>query len=159
RSLTLCVVEICGYGYDGLLDLLAEILFRSRLQLLQDHRRDLRRRILFAARLNATIAVGNRFHRIGNLFDLAAHFTVATPHESLDRVDGVFRVGYRLTFGYLTDQSLAVLSKGDHRRRCAGAFRVGNHRRIAPFHNRHYRVGSAQIDSDYLAHTYFSLRS
>ena len=47
--LALRIVEVCGHGDDRLLDLLAEVVFGRLLQLLEDHRGNLRRRPLLAA--------------------------------------------------------------------------------------------------------------
>ncbi len=66
RRLTLRVVEVRGDGDDGVRDRLAEIGLGVRLQLLQDHRRDLRRRILLVARLaRARRRSGRRRPRTG----------------------------------------------------------------------------------------------
>ena len=57
RGLTLCVVEIGGNGDDGLRDVFAQIGLGGFLHLLKDERTDLRRRILFATRLNPGVTI------------------------------------------------------------------------------------------------------
>ena len=56
RRLALGVVEVRGDGDDGVGDRLAEVRLRVRLQLLEDHRGDLRRRVLLALGLHAHVA-------------------------------------------------------------------------------------------------------
>src|SRR5918996_1091213 len=55
-GLALVVVEVRRDGDDRGVDGLAEIGLGVRLELLQDHRRDLRRRVLLAARLHARVS-------------------------------------------------------------------------------------------------------
>src|ERR1044071_6252098 len=57
-GLALVVVEVRGDGDDRAVDRLAEIALGVGLELLQDHRGDLRRRGLLAARLHARVAAG-----------------------------------------------------------------------------------------------------
>ena len=57
RGLALRVVEVCRNRDDGLVDLLAQIVFRRALQLLQNHRGDFRRRIFLAGDLDARVSV------------------------------------------------------------------------------------------------------
>ena len=63
--LALRVVEVRRNGDDGFGHFLAEIVFRRLLQLLQNHRRDLRRRVLLALRQNGDV--------VARLHDLVGH--------------------------------------------------------------------------------------
>src|SRR5262249_34735720 len=150
--LTLTVVEVGGHRDDGLRDRLAEVRLRGLLQLAQDHRRDLRRRVLLAADLDADIAVRRRHDFVGHLLDLVLDLVVAPAHEALDREDGVLGVGDGLPLGHLTDQDLAVLGEGDDRRCQPAAFLVGNHRGLAAFHYSDDRVRGAEVAADDFAH-------
>ena len=130
---------------------LAEIIFRSLLQLLQNHGRNLRRGIFLALRHNR--------HVIARLDDLVGHhlhlfidFVVATSHEALDGVNGVFRIGDGLALGHLSDQPLAILGEADDRGRSPPTFFVGDDFGLAAFHNGDHRVGGAQVNSDNLCH-------
>ena len=83
---------------------------------------------------------------------LVVHFVVAAPHEPLDRINRVLWVGNRLPLGYLADQTLARLGERDDRWRGSPSFFVGDHLGLAAFHDRHYRVCSAQVNADNLCH-------
>jgi hypothetical protein len=76
----------------------------------------------------------------------------AAPHQALDRVDRVFRVDDSLALGGDADQPLAVLVEGDHRRRRAVAFSIGDHCRVAAFHDGHHTVCRAQVDTNNFTH-------
>ena len=65
-GLALRVVEVGGDGDDRLGDLLTEVVLRRLLQLLQDHGRDLRRRVQLAADLDAHVAVGPLHDLVGD---------------------------------------------------------------------------------------------
>ena len=67
--LTLSVVEVSRNGNHRLVDLLPEIIFGRLLHLLQDHRRNLRRAVILAARLDADVAVAGGLHFVRDLFD------------------------------------------------------------------------------------------
>ena len=150
--LALTVVEIGGDGDHRLGHLFAQVGLRGLLELAQDHRRDLGRRILLAPDLDADIPVGSLHHLVGDELHFLLHFLVAPPHEALDREDGVFGVGDGLTLGDLAHQHLAFLRKRDHRRREAAAFLIGDDERASSFHDCNDRVGGAEVDADHLRH-------
>jgi hypothetical protein len=64
-GLALRVVEVGRHGNHRVGHLLAEVVLGRRLQLLQDHRRDFRRRVLLAAHLDPRVAVVVRHTRYG----------------------------------------------------------------------------------------------
>ena len=134
-GLTLAVVEVCGHGDHGLGHLLPQIAFRVRLELLQDKRGDFLRRIGLAVDIDF----------------------MGRAHLALDGDDGAVRVGNSLALGDLAYQALAVLGKGHDRRSGTGAFRVGDNRRLAAFHDGDAGVGGAQVDADNLTHDSSSL--
>ena len=111
--LALVVVEVGGDGDHGAVDRLAELRFGVGLQLLQDHRADLRRAVLLAAHVDAHVAVGAGLDLVGDDRLLLFDFGLLAAHEALDREDRVLRVHHRLPFGDGADQALAALGEGD----------------------------------------------
>ena len=119
------VVEVGRHGDDRLGDLLAQVRLRVRLELLQDHRADLWRRVRLVADDDAhTVALGILLDLVWHevLGALNLRVVPATTHESLDREDGVGRVGDGLALGQLAHQPLARLGEGHHGRDGPAAF-------------------------------------
>src|SRR5208282_1718854 len=150
--LALVVVEVRGHRDDRGVHALAQIRFRVRLQLLQDHRGDLRRGMLLAARLHARIAVGAGDDLVGDDRLLLLHFALLAAHEALDREDRVLRVGDRLALCDRAHEALARGRESDHRRRRATALGVLDHGRLATLKHGHARVRRAQVDAYGLGH-------
>ena len=111
------VVEVGRDRDDGLGHLLAEVRLRVGLELLQDHRADLGRRIRLAVGQlhDDAVAGGVLLDRVRH--ELAAvlglRVVEAAAHESLDREDGVAWVRDGLPLGELADEPLAGLGEGD----------------------------------------------
>jgi hypothetical protein len=157
-GLALRVVEVRGDGDDRLVDLVAEVLFGITLELLQDHRRDLRRRVRLAADLDDGVAVGAGLDVVRHDGHLFGHVAVLAAHETFDGKHRVLGVGDRLAPGDAAYEALAALREGDHRRRGATALTVGDDGRLAAFKHGHCTVGRAQVDADYFAHETSSLQ-
>ena len=128
--LTLGVGEIGRDRNDRLRYRLAEVGFRVRLQLLEDHCRDLLR-------------------GIGLAVDV---YTVVRAHVALDGNDGAVRVGHSLALCHLTDHALAVLGERDNRRGRARAFRVRDDDGFAALHNGYARVCRTEVNTNDFAH-------
>ena len=153
---TLRIVEVGRDGDDRLGDLLAQVRLGVRLELLQDHRADLRRRV--------GLAVGDLDHdpvALGVLLDLVGDEVLgaldlrvvpATAHEALDGIDGVGRVGDGLPLGKLADESLAGLGEGDDRRNRPTALGGSDDGRLAALHDGDDGVRRPEVDADDLAH-------
>jgi len=154
--LALGVVEVGRDGDDRVGDLLAEIGLRVGLELLQDHRADLRRRVdLAVGELDGhAVALGILLDRVRDEFLAALDLGVvpATAHEALDRIDRVGRVGHRLALRQLADQPLTGLGEGDDARDGATTLGRRDDGRLAALHDGHDRVGGAEVDTDDLAH-------
>ena len=150
--LALVVVEVRGDGDDRGVDGLAEIGLGVGLQLLQDHRGDLRRRVLLVAGLHARVATGAGDDRVGDDRLLLAHLGLLAAHEALDREDGVGGVGDRLALGHRADEALTRLGEGDDGRRGAATLGVLDDGRLAALEDGHARVRRAEIDTDGLGH-------
>ena len=109
---------------------LAQIAFSVRLQLLQDHGADFRRRQGLA--VDDDLPVG--------------------AHVALNGNDGALRVGHSLALGHLAHQTFAVLGKGHNGRSRTRAFGVGDNSGFAAFHHGDAGIRSTQIDTNNLRH-------
>ena len=86
--------------------------------------------------------------------DVLLHFGVGelAADQALHRVEGVLGVGDGLALGRGAHQDFAVLGVGDDRRGGAIAFRIFDDAGLAAVHDRHARVGGAEVDTNDLAH-------
>jgi hypothetical protein len=152
RRLALGVVEVGRDGDDGVRHGLAEVRLGVRLQLLEDHRGDLRRRVLLAAGAHANISVRAADDLVRDDLHLLADLLVFAPDEALDREDRVLRVGYLLALRGSADEALAVLRERHHRRRDSPALGVRDDRGLTALEHCHRRVRRAKVDSNRLRH-------
>ena len=155
--LALRVVEVGRDGDDRLGDLLAEVRLGVGLELLQDHRADLGRRVGLAVReldrrCRPSFGSFSTVYGTSSLRALDLGVVPATTHEALDRVDGVGRVGDGLALGQLADQPLAGLGEGDDARDGPAALRRRDDGRLAALHHGDDGVRRAEVDADDLAH-------
>ena len=157
RRLALSVVEVRGDGDDRVGDGLTEIGLGVRLQLLQDHRADLGRRPLLAARLDAHVVVRALHDLVRDDGHLLGDLVVLAAHEALDREHGVLGVRHLLAPCRRADEPLAVLRERDDGRSRAPAFRVRDDRRLAALEGGDARVRRAEVDTDRLSHWVHSL--
>src|SRR5262249_13785195 len=151
--LALRVVKVGGNRDDGVGHLFSEVGFGGLLELSEDHRGDFGRRILLAHDLDARVPIVAADYFVGHHFHLFADFFVAAAHEALNRKDGVFGIGNGLALGDLPYEALATLGEGNHRRSCAAALLVRDHRGLSTLHDGHNGVCGPEIDSYDFAHT------
>ncbi len=154
--LALRVVEVGRDGDDRVGDRLAEVGLGVRLQLLEDHRRELRRRVLRVADLDANVLVRALDDLVRDHRHLVGDLRVLAPHEALDREDRVLGVRDGLPLRRRPDEPLAVLRERDDGRRRAPALGVRDDGRLAALEHCHAGVRRAEIDSDGLCHVCFS---
>ena len=128
--LALTVVKVRRNGDNRLRNLRAEIALRIGFQFLQNHRRDLLRRIALAVDL---------------------HF-VGRTHLALDGDDRAVGIGDRLALRRIADETLARLAERDDRRGRPCAFGVGDDDRVAAFHNRYAGVCRSEVNTDNFSH-------
>jgi len=152
--LALRIVEIRRHGDHRVGDLFTEIVFRRLLELLQDHRRDLGRRVLLATHRDARVGVLGLRDAVRHALGFFRDLVELAAHEPLDREHGVFRVGHGLAFRDLANKPLAVLAKAHDGRRGASAFLVDDDDRLAVFHDRDHGVRGAEVDSDHSSLTH-----
>ncbi len=141
--LALVVVEVRRYRDHGGIDRFAQIGFGVGLELLQDHRADLRRGVLLATGFHARVAVGARDDLVGDDRLLLAHLGLLAAHEALDREDRVLGVRDGLALGDRADEALAGGGERDDRRGRATALGVLDDGRLATLEHGHAGVGRA----------------
>ena len=134
RCLTLTVVEICRNSNDCLRDCLAEVCLRIALEFLQDHRRDLGRRVVLAV---------NRY------------MIVWITHMPLDGRDCAVRVRDCLVLCKAANEALPVLRKAHDRRRDAAALRIRDNCGLAALHDGDNGVRRSKINTNYFSHFIF----
>ena len=126
--LALGVVEIRRYRDDRFGHRFAQKRFGDFLHLGEHDGRNFRRGDFAPLYFHPGVSVGRRDdlvrREIDLLFDVGR--VVLAAHQALDREDRILRVGERLPLGHLTDEAFAVGRETHHRRRGAGAFRVGD---------------------------------
>ena len=152
RGLALVVVEVGRDRDHGRVDRVAELRLGVGLQLLQDHRGDLLRRVLLALRLHAHGAVGAALDLVGDDLRLLGDLADLAAHEPLDRKDGVLGVQHRLPLGGGPDEPLVGVGERHDGRGGAVALGVLQHGGLAALHDRDARVRRAQVDSNGLRH-------
>ncbi|MCY1211317.1 NAD-specific glutamate dehydrogenase [compost metagenome] len=155
-GLALTVVEVGRNGDHRFGHRLAEIIFGGLLHLLQHFRGNLRRCHLLALHFHPGVTVVGLGDLVGNHLDVFLHdvFFKAATDQALHGVQGVLRVGDRLTLGGLADQGLTVVGVGDDGRRGASAFGVLDHLDVAVLQDGHAGVGGPQVDTDDFAHIF-----
>ena len=152
RRLTLRVAEVSRHGNHGLLHFLAEIILSRLLHLLQHHSADFLRAVELAVDVHTRRVVVATDHLVAHAVRLLGHAVVGLTHETLDREDGLQRVGDCLPLGRITDLPLAVLGERHDRRRGALAFRVDDDGRLVAFHDRYARVRSSKVNTNDFSH-------
>ena len=155
--LALGVVEISRNGDDRLIDLLAEMGLSRLFHFLQDESGDLGGRITLAVDLDPGVAVRCLRDLVGDKLLVLFHrrVVIAPSDQALDREDGLFRIGDRLTFRRLTDQPFAVVREGHDRGRRAHALRILDDPGGLSFHHGYARICGAEVDTNDLRHVYF----
>ena len=151
-GLALRVVEVRGHRDHRARHRLTQVLLGRLLELLEHHRRDLRRRVVLVPDLDADVAVGRGNDGVGDHLHLLAHLVEAAAHEALDREHGVLGVRDRLALGDLPDEALARLGERHDRRRQPAALGIGDDDGLPAFDDGNDGVGGAQVDSDDFAH-------
>ena len=125
RGLALGVVEVCGDGDDRIGHLLAQVLLGVTLELAEDARGDLLRRVLLVVDLHAPVGA----------------------HVALDRRNGAIDVGDGLALGDFADEHLARLRERDHRWGGASALGVCDDGGLSALQDGNHRVGGSQVNA------------
>src|SRR5213082_1263436 len=108
------------------------------------------RRMQLALNLDAYVAVLRFDDLVGHHLHFFGDFLVLPTHESLDGKNGVLRIGHRLPFGDLADETLTALSEPDDGRRQAASFRVDDDLRLIALHDGDNGVCGAEVNANNL---------
>jgi hypothetical protein len=154
-GLSLGVVEVGGHGDDGFGDGAAQEFLGVGFEFAEDHGRDFFGRVFFVAHFDFDAAIGLH-NLVGHELEVALDLGVfeLAADEALNAKDGVVGVDDGLALGDLADQALTRFADGDHARRGAATFGVGDNSRLATFHDGHGRVGGSEVDSDDFTHVF-----
>ena len=129
-GLTLGIREIGRHGNDRVGDGFPDIVFRVRLELLQDHGGDFLRGILLPVNTE----------------------TPVRTHVSLDGGEGAGGIGDGLPLGGHADKTLSGFGEGDDGRRGPPAFGIRNDNSPAVFHKGDAGIGGSQVNPDQFRH-------
>ena len=150
--LPLCIIKVSRHRDHRLGHFLAEVVFRRLLQLLQNHRGDLRRGVFLPLRQNRNV-VAIALNLIWDHLQLFANLVIAASHKPLDRENRVLRIGNRLPLSHLPHQPFASLGESNHRRSGPPTLFIRDNLRLSALHNRHAGVRSPQVNSNNLSHS------
>jgi len=132
-------------------DLITEVGLGVGLQLAEDERGDLLRGegfgLIAGLHLDVGVAVFAFDDLEGHIGRLLLHFRELAADKTLGGENCITRVGDRLTLGRLPDEAFACLGKSDNRRSGTSTLSVGDHHRLAAFHDGHTGVGGTEIDA------------
>ncbi len=153
-GLTLTVVEVGRYRDHRFGDRFTQIVFGGLLHFLQNFRRHLRGRHLFAVGFHPGITIVGLDDLEGGALQIFLHFVVSelASDQTLHRKQGVVGVGHRLTFGGLTHQDLPIFVVGNDGRSGTITFAVLDNLGLVTLHYRYARVGCTQVDADNFTH-------
>ncbi len=159
-GLTLGVVEVGRNGDDRLGHFLAQIGLGGFFHLLQGEGRDLRGRVFLTFHFDPCVAVAtvNDLVRNNLLVLLDRRIVSATTDQAFHSENGVFRVGDRLAFCRLADQTLFIF-EGDDRRRGTRAFSVLDNAGLRAVHDCDTGVGGPEVNPDDFGHNILPLAS
>src|SRR5207253_2633376 len=124
---------------------MAKIGFGGLLQLTQDHRRDLRWRVLLAVDVNFDQVVRPADDLIWDKLFFALYLVVAAAHEPFDRVHRPPRVRNRLALGRVADKSVSLIGERHNTGREPISFLIRNYFGLASLHNAHHGVRRAEV--------------
>lgn len=115
-ALTLSIVEVSGNGNNGVLDGLRQVGLGGLLHLVEDEATNLGGRVLLVTSRDPGIAVGVLDDLVGDLLDVTLDLSIAelATDQSLGGEEGVLWVDHGLSLGSNTNQSLAILGKGNY---------------------------------------------
>ena len=141
-SLTLAIVEVSRNSNHCLSYFLAEIVFGCLFHFAQNFCWYLLWRHFFITRFNPSITIVCLNNFVRHQTDVFLHFSISklTAHQTLHRVDGVFRIGNWLAFCRCANQYFAVFNVSNDGWSCTAAFCVLDNFRCIVFNNWNARV-------------------
>ena len=114
--LTLRVVEVSRDGDDRAGDRLAQVILGGLLQILQNHRRNLRWSVFLAPDVDLNQFIGGPGDFVGDYLLFRRDFMVSPAHETLYGKHGVLRVCDLLMPCNLAHEPFALIGETNHRR-------------------------------------------
>mmetsp|Transcript_1021 Transcript_1021/g.1515 ORF Transcript_1021/g.1515 Transcript_1021/m.1515 type:complete len:255 (-) Transcript_1021:40-804(-) len=161
-SLTLGIVEVGGYGDDGIIDFFAEEDLRGSLHFLKDHGGNLLRCELGGLSsesdlhhgliLIADNLIGHEF-----LIGLNRLIGIIPSNETLDIKDGVFGVDSGLILGGISGETVTVVHECNIGGSDAVSLVVGDNLDAAVLEHSDTGVSRSEIDTNYGSHFFFFL--
>src|SRR5204862_6070537 len=126
----------------------------------QNERADLRGRIPLTAALDPSVAIVAGNDLVWDKIHVLLHHRIgeAAADQAFDGKERVLRIGHRLAFRRLADQTLARFGECNHRGRRAHALAILDHLGILAFHHGDAGIRRAEIDTDDLAHGHLILK-
>ena len=145
-GLSLAVVEIGGDRDHRLSDLLSQMRLGAKLEFLEDHGRDLGRRIGFVSDLDpddSSLLV----EFVREVFQFPGQIGQAFTHKTFDGVNRALRVSDEMLFGRITHEQ-AVVSHGDDGGHQGSTVTSWNDTRSVALHVGNQGVGRAEVNAD-----------
>ena len=142
-GLALGVREVSGHGNHGLGHFLTEIFLGGLFHLLENHGRNLLRRIKLAVDIHARSVVFAADHFVRHAVHLGVHLIIGLTHETLDAEHGVVGVGDSLTLGRGADFTLTAFGESHHGGSSTLPLVVNDNGGLVALHYSHARVGGS----------------
>ena len=153
-GLTLCVVEIGGYGDHRAVDRFAKVRFRPAFQFAENEGGNLRRSENFIAKHDADDVFARRLNTERKEFQLALHVGGTAAHEPFHGIDGAFGLCEQAAARGLTDDNAAIgiqaYNRGAQRVAVGTRNTLRLARRLVEIGDQ--TVGCSEIDADDACH-------
>ena len=138
---SLSIVEVCGYGDDGFIDGVSQILFGLCFEFRQNLRGDFARAVYSAIDSHAEVAIELVASVVSDSFSVV--FVVSFSHETLDGIDSAFWIDEALSSRHFADENALFFGVCDDAWRRSASFGVGDDDGVPAFKDAQNRIGGA----------------